>query len=214
MSMNASDYQAFRRSCPIIAQTAITAMVDAGAQSCLWSMTSLRDSHPVILFQSLLTWWRRTSHPYRLQGHSPDSEQFSCATMVYVSEAARSFYLSWEPMVDLGIVSSNFPSVVAAADPPVTQQPPSRSTERHGSLSACGLAQTAYSIDACSCPPGTVVPVGPVALPFECTPANKSKMEEWLLHRVASSTLNTCPHPAVMHDWSASGDPSGGCCDP
>ena len=51
-----------------------------------------------------------------------------------------------------------------------------------------------YSIDSCSCPPRTVVPVRSVALPFECTPANNSKMEEWLLHRFASSTFNTCPH--------------------
>ena len=96
--------------------------------------------------------------------------------------------------MDLGIVSPNFPSVGAAADPAVTQQPPTRSTERHGSLNAGGLAQTTDCIDSCSCPPRTVVPVRRVALPFECTPANNSKMEEWLLQRFASSTFNTCPH--------------------
>ena len=130
----------------------------------------------------------------RLQGHSPDSEPLSCATMVYASEAARGFYLSREAMMDLGIVSPNFPSVGAAADPAVTQPPPTISTERHDSLNAGGLAQTTDSIDSCSCPPRTVVPVRPVALSFECTPANNSKMEEWLLHRFASSTFNTCPH--------------------
>ena len=96
--------------------------------------------------------------------------------------------------MDLGIVSPNFPSVGAAADPAVTQQPPTRSTERHGSLNAGGLGQTTDSLDSCSCLPRTVVPFRPVALPFECTPANNSKMEEWLLHRFASSTFNTCPH--------------------
>ena len=39
MSANASDYQALRRSCPIVAQTAITAMADTGAQSSPWSVT-------------------------------------------------------------------------------------------------------------------------------------------------------------------------------
>ena len=39
MSVNASDYQAFRRRCPIVTQTAITAMADTGAHSCPWSMT-------------------------------------------------------------------------------------------------------------------------------------------------------------------------------
>ena len=119
---------------------------------------------------------------------------FSCATMVYVSESARGFYLSWEAIMDLGIVSPNFPSVGAVADPAVTQQPPTRSTERHGSLNAGGLAPTTDYIDSCSCPPRTVVPVQPVALPFECIPANNAKMQEWLLHRFASSTFNTCPH--------------------
>ena len=204
MSVNASDYQAFRRSCPTVAQTAITAMADTGGQSCLWSMTGFLAAGftPSDLIPVSIDLVAANKSPIkiaganilRLHGHSPDSETFSCATMVYVSEAARGFYLSWEAMMDLGIVSPNFPSVGAAADPAVTQQPPSRSTERHGSLNAGGLAQTTYSIDSCSCPPRTVVPVRPLVLPFECTPANNSKMEEWPLHRFASSTFNTCPH--------------------
>ena len=35
MSVNASDYQAFIRSCPIVAQTVINAMTDTGIHSCL-----------------------------------------------------------------------------------------------------------------------------------------------------------------------------------
>ena len=204
MSVNASDYQAFRRSCTTVTQTAITAVADTGAQLCLWSTTGFvaagftpSDLIPVsidLVAANKLPIKIAGSIILRLQGHWPDSEPFSCATMVYVSEAARGFYLSWEVMMDLAIVSPNFPSVGAAADPAATQQPPTRSTERHGSLNAGGLAQTTYSIDSCSCPPRTVVPVRPVALPFESTPANNSKMEEWLLHRFTSSIFNTCPH--------------------
>ena len=138
--------------------------------------------------------WRKVTRSREVTLTISVNASFSCATMVYVSEAARGFYLSWEAMMDLGIVSPNFPSVGAVADPAVTQQPPTRSTERHGSLNACGLAQTTYSINSCSCPPRTVVPVRPVALPFEYVPANNAKMEEWMLHRFASSTINTCPH--------------------
>ena len=187
MSVNASDYQAFRRSCPTVAQTAITAMADTGAQSCLWSTTGFLAAGftPSDLIPVSIDLVAANMSPIkiagaiilRLQGHLPDRGPFSCATMVYVSEAARGFYLSWEAMMDLGIVSPNFPSVGAAADPAVTQQPSIRSTERHGSLNAGGLAQTTDSIDSCSCPPRTVVPVRPVALPFECTPANNSNME-------------------------------------
>ena len=79
--------------------------------------------------------------------------------------------------------------------PPVTQQPPTRSTERHGSLNAGGLAQTADSIDSYVFLSASYCGPSPSStLPFECTPANKAKMEEWLLHHFASSTFNTCPH--------------------
>ena len=204
MSVNASDFQAFRRSCSIVAQTVVIAMADTGAQSCLWSMTSFLAAEftPSDLIPVSLDLVAANKSPIkiagaiilRLQGYSPDSEPFSCATLVYVSEAARSFCLLCEAIMDLGIVSPNFPSVGAAAYPAVTQQPPNRSTERHGSLNAGGLAQTTDTKDSCSCPPHTVVPVRPVAPPFECTSANNANIEEWLLHRFASSTFNTCPH--------------------
>ena len=127
MYVNASDYQTFRRSCPIVAQTDITAMADTGAQSCLRSMTGFLAAGftPSDLIPVSIDLVAANKSPIkiagaiilRLQGHSPDSEPFSCATMVNVSEAARGFYLSWEAMMDLGIVSPNFPSVGAAQTP-------------------------------------------------------------------------------------------------
>ena len=179
-------------------------MADTGAQTCLWSMTGFLAAGftPSDLIPVSVDLVALNKVPInlagaiilRLQGHSPDTEPFSGATMVYVREAARCFYLSWEAMMDLGIVSPNFPSVDAAAHHPVTRQPPTRSSEIHGSLNAGGLTHTADSIDACSCLPRTVVPVRPVALSFECNPANNADMEECLLYRCASSTFNTCPH--------------------
>ena len=128
MTVNSSDYQAFRRSCPIVTQTAITAMVDTGAQSCLWSMTGFLAAGftPSDLIPVSFDLVAANKSPIkiagaiilRLQDHSTDTEPFSCATMVYVSEATRGFhYLSCEEMMYLGIVSPNFPSVGAAADP-------------------------------------------------------------------------------------------------
>ena len=127
MSVNSSDYQAFRRSCPIVAQTVITAMADTRAQLCIWSMTGFlaagfTPSHLIPVSLDLVA---ANKSPIkiagaiilRLQGHSPDSEPFSCATMVYVSEAARGLYMSWEAMMYLGIISPNFPSVSAATEP-------------------------------------------------------------------------------------------------
>ena len=151
------------------------------AQSCLWSMTGFLAAGftPSDLIPVSLDLVAANKSPIKiagaiillLHGYSPDSEPFSCATIVYVSEAAPGFYMSWEAMMDLGCVSPKFPSVGAAADTPVTQQPPTRSAERRGSQNAGDSAQTA-----------------------DCTTANNAKMEEWLLHRFASSTFNTCPH--------------------
>ena len=79
-------------------------MDDSGAQSCLWSMAgflaagfSHTDLIPVSLDlvaanKSPITIAGATI--VRLQGQLGHSEQFSCATMVYISEAARGFYLS------------------------------------------------------------------------------------------------------------------------
>ena len=130
MSVNASDDQAFRRSCPIVTQTAITVMADTGAQSCIWSMTGFLVARftPSDLIPISLDLVAENKSPIkiagaiilRLQGHSPDSEPFSCATMVYVSEAARDVYLSWKAMMDLGILSSNFSSVGGLPSDPTT----------------------------------------------------------------------------------------------
>ena len=49
-----------------------------------------------------------------LEGKSKN-QQKSCATMVYVSQQARGFYLSCEAMMDLGIISRDFPAVGADA---------------------------------------------------------------------------------------------------
>ena len=125
MSVNASNYQAFRRSCLILAQTAITAVADTGAQSCLWSTTGFFAAGftPSDLIPVSLDLESANKSPIkiagaiilRLQGHSPESEPFSCAIMVYVM--GTRVYQSWEAMMVLGIVSPNFPSVGAAADP-------------------------------------------------------------------------------------------------
>ena len=92
-------------------------------------------------------------------------------------------------------------------------QPPTRSTDRPGSLHADGLAQTVDSIDSCTCPPRTVVTVRPVALPFECTPANNAGRLSATSFRIIDLQHMSAP-PAAMHDWPGSGDPSGGSCDP
>ena len=124
MSVNHSDYQAFGRRCPTTAPTTITAMADTGAQSCLWSRDGFlaagfskedllpvhvdlvaANKSPITIDGAIIV---------RLQEIPLSDDKNSCATMVYVSKSAHGFYLSLEAMMDLGIVSHDFPSVGAA----------------------------------------------------------------------------------------------------
>ena len=202
MSVNNSDYRAFGRRCPTTAPTTITAMADTGAQSCLWSMDGFlaagfseedlvpvhvdlvaANKSPITIDGAIIV---------RLQGVPLSDDKKSCATMVYVSKSAHGFYLSWEAMMDLGIVSHDFPSVGAAElQPPKAQRP---LKEDHPAINAGCSAPPSNGTGPCSCPPRTVVPDRPDTLPFECTPANNGKMEDWLLQHFAASSFNTCPH--------------------
>ena len=44
----------------------------------------------------------------------------------------------------------------------------------------------------CSCPIRTKSPPLPTALPFPATDANRTALQNWILHRYRSSTFNTC----------------------
>ena len=130
-----------------------------------------------------------------LQGKSQSKEKM-CATMVYVSKQARWFYLSCETMMDLGIIPRDFPSIGAAN----SSSSPSAGVSTDPSSSGSPFHEQGMGgrilneTSPCSSPIRTVVPNLPKELPFECTPENNSRMEEWLLKEFASSTFNTCPH--------------------
>ena len=89
MSVNASDYQT------LLPHRRIAAMSDTGAQSCLWSMIGFLAAGftPIHLIPVSLDLVAANKSPIkiagaiilRLQGHSPDSEPFSCAIMVEAS---------------------------------------------------------------------------------------------------------------------------------
>ena len=96
-------------------------MADSGAQSCLWSMNGFRaagfsNEHLIPVNMDLVA---ANKSPIsiegaallRLQGFSPKGDHITCASMVYISNQAKGFYLSREAMMDLGIVSQDFPTV-------------------------------------------------------------------------------------------------------
>ena len=149
-------------------------MEDTRAQSCLWSMTGFLAAGftPSDLIPVSLDLVAANKSPIKIAGAIILRLQLIPPTVIRFH--APPWSTSVRPRGLLPVIGNNdgprdcilnFPSDGAAADPPpVTQQPPTISIERHDSLTAGGLAQTANSIDSCSYPPRTVVPVRPVAL--------------------------------------------------
>lgn len=190
LSVLSSDYRQFGKRCPKVAPTKITALADTCAQSCLWSLRefeslgfTIDDLIPVNVNLNAANKSPITiegAARVRLQGIASDGSKQSCAAMVYVSRQAEGFYLSFETMIDLGIVPKDFPAIKPS------------------------VAQSGHTINAtvaddvpgksCSCPTRTSVPEMPKKLPFECVPENNDKMKRWLLDHFGSSTFNTCPH--------------------
>ena len=183
LSVLSSDYKQFSKRCPNVAPTKISALADTGAQSCLWSLEEFEslgftknDLIPVSINlmaanKSPIT--VEGAACVRLEGVASDGSKQSCSTMVYISRQAQGFYLSLENMMELGIVSRDFPSIK-----------PSSSID-------------AIKEKSCSCRTRTPVPEMPKELPFECMPENNDKMKKWTLEHFASSTFNTCPHQTL-----------------
>ena len=110
-----------RHSRPIYTPTAhaeVSAIADTGAQSNLWSLEdflahgfSREDLRPVRLS---LTAANRS--PIKIEGaffavlmaKSPSGKTTSCRSMVYVSSSVKAMFLSYESLLDLGLISNDF----------------------------------------------------------------------------------------------------------
>jgi len=120
--------------------------------------------------------------------------------MVYVSSSVQDMYLSYESLLNLGLLSSDFPFHDSGASPcdrchPGQHDAPLKlpTTNATRSLNdGCSIPTPQYGT-ACSCPQRQAPPPRPSELPFPCTPENNGRIKAWLLNRYASSTFNTCP---------------------
>ena len=115
----------------------------------------------------------------KITGESGNGEHISSYDRIYVSSSITDFYLSYESMLDLGILGAAFPSVGQFSN----RQEPDPAMQ--ASLS---------SGKPCTCPQIRSIPPKPDRLPFSPVPENNEKMKEWLLDTFKSSTFNTCPH--------------------
>ena len=171
----------------------VSAVADTGAQSDVWSLEEYLAAGftKEQLSPVSISLHAANRSPIRIEGaffakiigRAPDGSSVSCRTMTYVSPDAKSLYLSYDTMLQLGIVDVNFPTVGV-------HQRSSAAISNPGSI--CGATSEDHNV--CECPKRTDAPERPARLPFPCIPENNEKMKEWLLHRFRSSSFNTCPH--------------------
>ena len=181
-----SDYARFGYPCPKVGSGTVSAIVDSGAQCCVWGLGGFFGAgftldHLIPVKQGLSAVSKFGLKVLgacflRLSGISDDKRSISCGAFVYISSDVTGFYLSQSAMLQLQIVSSNFPSVSAAELNVVSGGIPDPV------LSECGCSKRTL-------PPGTQE-----TLPFPATEDNIEHMKQWLLDRYSGSTFNICPH--------------------
>ncbi|KAK2555623.1 hypothetical protein P5673_022644 [Acropora cervicornis] len=195
----------------------VSAIADTGAQSDLWSMTdfiargfSRDDLLPVRLGLSAANrspisiegafFAKRTTQPH-------NGVVTSCRSMVYVSSSVHAMYLSYDSLLNLGVLSKDFPSLRTTpipkegchtrdTDPADANRKPPPVNAVRSINDGCTTTSDPNDI-TCSFPQRDATPPCPPELPFPCTPDNNGRMKAWLLDRYASSTFNTCPHRAL-----------------
>jgi len=86
------------------------------------------------------------------------------------------FYWSRDVLVQLDVISFNFPQLGAAIHQSSVQNQP----------------------DQYACLKRTKLPLRPHVLPFKCVPKNNGKMRDWLLDRYSTSTFNQCTHQQLL----------------
>ena len=173
----------------------VEAITDSGAQCCVWGWVqcqaagfTLDDLIPVK--QKLNGVSKSRIEIYgavilRMSGTTTSTRKIGCAAIVYVSPSISGFYLSEDAMKQLKIIPPDFPKVGSACSMDIQPIEPSEPSEED-------TQQT-----TCTCIPRTATPGRPEKLPFDATPENVQKMEEYLLKRYASSTFNKCPHHII-----------------
>ena len=190
----------------------VVGLADSGAQVDAWSMEEylkagfrLRDLQPVSTSLNAAN-----ESPISIDGAffatitgiKADATPITCKTMVYVSKSLRGFYLSEATMMDLGMLSRNFPTPGCALAKREDKAPDNTHQDDTTLVQSASIravdegcsSKRSPSTPSCDCPVRESVPSPPSALPFPCTSENNLKMKEWLLKRYSSSTFNTCPH--------------------
>ena len=170
-------------------QGMVMAVADSGAMSNLWGLKEFLDSgfNKSDLIPIAIDIKAANKSPLnilgylnaKIHGHCVNGNIITCHSKIYVSDSVQDFYLSYDTMLDLGILGRNFPAI--------GQFSQERGSVVHATLST-------DTGNTCNCPKRAPVPVKPEKLPFAPTEENNELMRDWLLDRYKHSTFNTCPH--------------------
>ena len=194
----------------------VSAIADTGAQSDLWSMKeflasgfSRHDLKPINLSLSAAN-----HSPIPIEGaffselttKSSGGSVASCHSMVYLSSSFQALYLSYESLLNLGLLSHCFQSLsgTGAISPENDIRPgpedcrntPPAANATRATNDACYTPNTAHD-STCNCPQRKAAKPRPSKLSFPCKTENNERMRQWLLDRYTASTFNTCPHRAL-----------------
>lgn len=197
ISTNKLDYDHLNLPCPKIKPSKVSVITDTGAQSSLMGLKVFRscgfknsdllpvkkkmfaaNNEGISILGAVFT---------RLSGVDLDGNRIETADMIYVSDTTDLFYLSRHTMEQLKIISSDFPTIGAAAslsDSPIPVP-----------LTGDPSQSNVQSAEAtCKCLKRKAPPPRPEKLPFVASEENNEKMKQWLLERYSKSTFNQCPH--------------------
>ena len=203
ITTNRDDYARMGFRYPAISPKHIDVVTDSGAQSCLWSRKeflasgfSMKDLIPVRHAMRAANRAPITIDGavlLRLSGSSAEGSNFEAAAMVYISPDARSFFLSKDAMIQLGVIAPTFPQIGSAAVQSV-QVAQVNIHEVDEATELSNYEDNEAAVASCGCPRRRLPPGKPAKLPFESTPENVERMKKWLRDRYHSSTFNQCPH--------------------
>ena len=122
----------------------------------------------------------------RLSGSDASGNVHEAAVLVYVSPDTEHFFLSHETMVQLGIITKDFPRIGSAVSQGINNLSSIQSNLESPKYAECG------------CLLRQAPPKLPNELPFPCTSENVERMKTWLLEFYASSAFNKCEQQRIL----------------
>ena len=166
---------------------AIKCLADTGAQTCASGpeLLEVLNMHPKYLIPTSHRIVGVTQSFMDIMGVALvkiEADGKSTNQVVYISRNIKGFFLSESAHLKLGIIPPTFPS-------------PNNFSETPSMAAGCEAKQPSNpSVASCGCPVRSGPPPPPTQLPFQPTPGNRERLEEWLLQYYASSAFNVCEH--------------------